>query len=95
VQFGSVDLLLPYNIRSLKEGTHEVASIQAGRWCLRMQEIVYSNKLRNINGIVPVRMDALSKARTAFNRSNTGIVISNPARGMDVCPRFSVFCCPV
>jgi hypothetical protein len=36
-----------------------------------------------------------SKARTVFNRSNTGIVDSNPARGMDVCPRSSVLCSPV
>jgi len=36
-----------------------------------------------------------SKARTVFDRLNTGIVGSNPARGMDVCPRLSVLCCPV
>jgi hypothetical protein len=40
-------------------------------------------------------MAARSKARTVFNRSNTGIVGSNPARGMYMCPRFSVLCCPV
>jgi hypothetical protein len=44
---------------------------------------------------LPVPMDARSKARTVFGRSNTGIVGSNPARGMDVCPRFSVLCFPV
>jgi hypothetical protein len=26
---------------------------------------------------------------------NTGIMGSNPARGMDVCPNFSMLCCPV
>jgi hypothetical protein len=40
-------------------------------------------------------MAARSKARTVFNHSNTGILDSNPARGMDLCPRFSVLCCPV
>jgi hypothetical protein len=40
-------------------------------------------------------MSELSKARTVFGRSNTGIVGLNPTRGMDVCPRFSVLCCPV
>jgi hypothetical protein len=35
-------------------------------------------------------MAAQSKPRSVFGRSNTGIVGSNPARGMDVCPRF--FC---
>jgi hypothetical protein len=36
-----------------------------------------------------------SEARTVFGRSNTGIVGSNPTRGMDVCPRFSASCLPV
>jgi hypothetical protein len=40
-------------------------------------------------------MAAWSKERTVFKRSNTVIVGSNPAQGMDVCPRFSVLCCPV
>jgi hypothetical protein len=44
---------------------------------------------------MPVPITELSKARTAFDRSNTGIVGSNPIRGMGVCPRFSVLCCPV
>jgi hypothetical protein len=35
-------------------------------------------------------MAAMSKARTAFNRSNTGIVGSNPVRGMDVSAFFCV-----
>jgi hypothetical protein len=26
---------------------------------------------------------------------NIGIAASNPARDMDLCPRFSVLCCPV
>jgi hypothetical protein len=36
-----------------------------------------------------------SKASTAFGRSNIGIAGSQPARGMDVCLRLSVLCCPV
>jgi hypothetical protein len=40
-------------------------------------------------------MAAWSESRTVFDRLNIGIVGSNPARGMDVCPRFSVLCCPV
>jgi hypothetical protein len=36
-----------------------------------------------------------SKASTFFGRSNVEIAGSNPARGMDVCLRFSVLCCPV
>jgi hypothetical protein len=35
-------------------------------------------------------MAARSKDRTVFGRSNIGIAGSNPAQGMDVCPRF--FC---
>jgi hypothetical protein len=40
-------------------------------------------------------MTERSKASTVFGRSNIEIAGSNPARGMDVCPRFSVLCCPV
>jgi len=40
-------------------------------------------------------MGELSEARTVFGHSNAGIVGSNPARGMDMCARFSVLCCPV
>jgi hypothetical protein len=36
-------------------------------------------------------MPARSKARIVFDRSNT----RNAGRGMDVCPRVSVLCCPV
>jgi hypothetical protein len=38
----------------------------------------------------PVTVAARSKAWNGFVRSNTGIVVSNPARGMDVCV-YSVF----
>jgi hypothetical protein len=40
-------------------------------------------------------MTERSKANTVFGRSNIGIAGSNPARGMDICLRFSVLCCPV
>jgi hypothetical protein len=43
----------------------------------------------------PVPIAARSKTRTVFKRSNTRIVGSNSSRGIDVCPRFSVLCCPV
>jgi hypothetical protein len=33
---------------------------------------------------------ARSKARMAWDYLGTGIVGSNPVRGMDACPRFSV-----
>jgi hypothetical protein len=48
-----------------------------------------------IIGNEPVSMAARSKARTVFGLSNIGIVGLNLVRGMDMCPRFSVFCCPV
>jgi hypothetical protein len=32
-----------------------------------------------------------SEARNVFACSSTGIVVSNPTRGMDVCLRYSVF----
>jgi hypothetical protein len=42
-----------------------------------------------------VPMPARSKARTIFNRSNTGIVGSNPDRDRDVCLHFSMLYSPV
>jgi hypothetical protein len=36
-----------------------------------------------------------SKASAVFGRSNIGIAGSNPTRGMDVCLRLSVLCCPM
>jgi hypothetical protein len=44
--------------------------------------------LQNVFFSLLVPMAAQSKARTAFDCSNTGIIGSNPARGMDVCLRF-------
>jgi hypothetical protein len=43
--------------------------------------------------LVPMSMQ--SKACTVSDRWNTGTVGSNPAQGMDMCPHFSVSCCPV
>jgi hypothetical protein len=34
-------------------------------------------------------------ACVGLGRLVSGIVGSNPAQGMDVCPRLSVLCCPV
>jgi hypothetical protein len=44
---------------------------------------------------VPVSIAERSKACTVYDRLNIGIENSNPAWGMDVCPRVSVLCCPV
>jgi hypothetical protein len=44
---------------------------------------------------VPVSIAERSKAGTVYDRLNMGISGSSPARGMDVCPRVSVLCCPV
>jgi hypothetical protein len=43
----------------------------------------------------PVSLAARSKARVVLDPSNTGVVGSNPVRGMGLCPRLSVLCCPV
>jgi hypothetical protein len=48
-----------------------------------------------VSSLHPAPIAAQSKASTVFDRSNIGIAGSNPAQGMDVCPRFSVLCCPV
>jgi hypothetical protein len=43
----------------------------------------------------PVSIAERSEANTVFGHSNVEIAGSNPGRGMDVCLRFSVLCCPV
>jgi hypothetical protein len=40
----------------------------------------------------PITVTVLSKAWTLFARSNTGVMGSNPTRGMDVCVRFFCIC---
>jgi hypothetical protein len=65
-------------------------------WCLVKHMANFSFTFYNmmlISVLVPVVV--LSKARMIFNRSDIGIVSSNPARGMDVGPRFSMLCYPV
>jgi hypothetical protein len=44
---------------------------------------------------LPVSVAEWSKACTVYDRLNIEIAFSNPARGMDVCLRVSVLCCPV
>jgi hypothetical protein len=39
---------------------------------------------------MPVAMAVPSKEHNVFNVSNTGIVVSNPVRSIDMCPPFSV-----
>jgi hypothetical protein len=67
-----------------------IALIKYSPWTLH-KFTVYMIKLAYFTTIlltVPVPVVVRFKARTVFDRSNTGIVGSNPARGMDVCPRF-------
>jgi hypothetical protein len=40
----------------------------------------------------PITVAAWSKAWTAFARSNSGVISSNPTRGMDVCVRLLCVC---
>jgi hypothetical protein len=45
--------------------------------------------------IPPISVPSPYKECTVLDRSNTGIVGSNPTRHVDVCERLSVLCCPV
>jgi hypothetical protein len=45
--------------------------------------------------LLPVSIAERSKVSTVYDHLNIGIADSNPARGMDVCLRVSVLCCPV
>jgi hypothetical protein len=58
------------------------------------------NPVRNFNiqhwkNTKPITVVARSKAWTVFGRSTTGIVGSNPTRGMDVCVRLFCLYCPM
>jgi hypothetical protein len=64
--------------------------ISAWRSLLDILEIIYQYYSKK-----QVSMAERSKSSTVFGRSNIGIAGSNPARGMDVCLRLSVLCCPV
>jgi hypothetical protein len=44
---------------------------------------------------IPEIYKRISMMCTVYDRSNIGIAGSNPAWGMDVCPRVSELCCPV
>jgi hypothetical protein len=44
---------------------------------------------------MPLQSPRGLEARTVFDRSNTGIMGSNPTGGMDVCLRVTVLCRPV
>jgi hypothetical protein len=54
------------------------------------QQIVPYIILLMLQQRVPITVAARSKAWTVFARSNAGIVVSNPTRGMDVC--LCLFC---
>jgi hypothetical protein len=54
-----------------------------------------SSELGIIRIIVSISIAERSEASTVFDRSNVVIAGSNPVRGMDVCLRFYVLCCPV
>jgi hypothetical protein len=49
-------------------------------------------KLTYTSAPAPITVAARSKAWNIFARSNTGIVVSNPAQGMDVCLRLFCVC---
>jgi hypothetical protein len=51
--------------------------------------------INNKKFIGPVSVAELSKAGTVYDSLNIGIASSNSAGGMDVCPRVSLWFCPV
>jgi hypothetical protein len=52
--------------------------------------VIYLHTKFHIFNYSPVSIAERSKSCTAYDRSNIGIAGSNPARGMDVFPRFCV-----
>jgi hypothetical protein len=54
--------------------------------------LVYDISLWRFMYLSPIRVSARSKAWSVFPRSKTGLVGSNPTRGMDVCLRLFCVC---
>jgi hypothetical protein len=53
------------------------------------------DQLRLIIRLIRLIIAERSKACSVYHSLNVEIAGSNPARGMDVCLRVSVLCCPV
>jgi hypothetical protein len=79
------------NLRSffLKKQRGNVSVFTAWNFLSAVKEKLFEHCLKRIR-IQPIKVAAQSKAWTIFARSKTGIVGSNPIRGMDVCVR--LFC---
>jgi hypothetical protein len=90
------DITSSFSNPSLLMRTGFKFTISAHMMCFTEQRCTnYRHYLLLIILDLPVPMAAWCKSRTVFDLSNIGIADSNPARGMDVCPHFSVLCCPV
>jgi hypothetical protein len=76
-----------YNVFILWNCHHDFANMRNKEQCITIYEFYICSE--------PVPMAARSEARTVFDRSNTVIAGSNPARGIDKSPRSPVLCCPV
>jgi hypothetical protein len=73
-------------IRKLMDSVHlqTVYHTYDDKWVYLLRTSVPDFSCR-IRIVQPITVAALSKAWTVFARSNTGIVGSNPTRGIDVC----------
>jgi hypothetical protein len=75
-------------------------SVEALRWAdppakASYQMSLYVDQEAHYGRPKPVSIAERSKASTLYDRLNIEIAGSNAPRGMDVCLRVSVLCCPV
>jgi hypothetical protein len=57
--------------------------------------MIFFSSDKPLRDVTPITGAVRSKAWTVFTHSNTGILGSNPTRGMDVYVRLFCLCCPV
>jgi hypothetical protein len=74
-------------------------SLQSTAFCYILR---FLSKFVNVNTtdyVAVCKINAGHSGRAVWDvgldRLDSGIIGSNPAQGMDVCPRLSVLCCPV
>jgi hypothetical protein len=77
----------------LSQLTHKISCRKPHIYCVKYNK----ENIHRWNKSLPIKVAAQSNAWTVFARSNTGVVVSNSTRDMNVCVCvYSVFvCCPV
>jgi hypothetical protein len=80
---------------SLPKNGNKISTLHCSKLHTVSQDENICSLYETVTSSTPISMAEQSKACTVYDHSNIEITGSNPARGMDVCLRLSVLCCPV